>query len=56
MAGSLGLRVMGAGLGFATQLVLARTFSQSDVGVIFLTMSLAAIFSMMAAWAILCWR
>lgn len=49
MAGSLGLRVMGAGLGFATQLVLARTFSQSDVGVIFLTMSLAAIFSMMAA-------
>ncbi len=49
MAGSLGLRVIGAGLGFATQLVLARTFSQSDVGVIFLAMSLAAIFSMMAA-------
>ena len=49
MAGSLGLRVMGAGLGFATQLVLARTFSQGDMGVIFLTMSLAAIFSMIAA-------
>lgn len=49
MAGSLGLRVLGAGLGFATQLVLARTFSQSDMGVIFLTMSLAAIFSMIAA-------
>ena len=49
MAGSLGLRVMGAGLGFATQLVLARTFSQSDVGVIFLATSLAAIFSMIAA-------
>ncbi len=49
MAGSVGLRVMGAGLGFATQLVLARTFSQVDVGVIFLAMSLAAIFSMMAA-------
>ena len=49
MAGSLGLRVIGAGLGFATQLVLARSFSQADVGVIFLTMSMAAVFSMMAA-------
>ena len=49
LAGSLGLRVIGAGLGFATQLVLARSFSQADVGVIFLAMSLAAIFSMMAA-------
>ncbi len=49
MAGSLGLRITGAGLGFATQLVLARTFSQNDVGVIFLAMSMAAIFSMVAA-------
>ena len=49
MAGSLGLRVIGAGLGFATQLVLARSFSQADVGVIFLAMSMAAIFSMTAA-------
>ncbi len=49
MAGSLGLRLLGAGLGFATQLILARSFSQGDVGVIFLTMSLAAVFSMVAA-------
>ncbi len=46
LAGSVGARLMGAGLGLITQIVIARSFSQSDVGVIFLTMSMAAILSL----------
>jgi O-antigen/teichoic acid export membrane protein len=46
LAGSVGARLVGAGLGLVTQIVIARSFSQSDVGVIFLTMSMAAILSL----------
>jgi O-antigen/teichoic acid export membrane protein len=49
MVGSVGLRFAGAGLGLVTQLVLTRNFSPSDVGVIFLGMSMAAVLSMVAA-------
>ncbi len=49
MAGSVGLRFAGAGLGLVTQLVLTRSFLPSDVGIIFLGMSMAAVFSLIAA-------
>jgi len=49
MIGSMGLRLVGAGLGFLTQFVLARSFLPADVGMIFLTMSIAAVTSMVAA-------
>ena len=49
MAGTLGLRFAGAGLGLVTQLVLTRSFAQGDVGVIFLAMSMAAFFSLCVA-------
>jgi O-antigen/teichoic acid export membrane protein len=46
LAGSVGARLAGAGLGLLTQILIARTFPQSDVGTIFLTMSMAAIMSL----------
>ncbi len=49
MAGTMGLRFAGAGLGLITQLVLTRSFAQADVGVIFLGMSMAAFFSLCVA-------
>ena len=49
MAGTLGLRFAGAGLGLITQLVLTRNFAPADVGIIFLAMSMAAFFSLCVA-------
>jgi O-antigen/teichoic acid export membrane protein len=46
VAGSVGSRVAGAALGLMTQIILARSFSQDLVGIIFLTMSMAAILSL----------
>ncbi len=43
---SMGARLCGAGLGLLTQITIARSFSQSDVGVIFLAMSCAALMSL----------
>ena len=47
--GSVGSRLTGAGISLVTQLVLTRTFIASDVGVIFLAMSMAAIFSLIVS-------
>ena len=47
--GSVGSRLAGAGISLLTQLVLTRSFVASDVGVIFLAMSMAAIFSLVAS-------
>ena len=44
--GSVGSRLAGAGISLITQLVLTRNFPAADVGVIFLAMSMAAIFSL----------
>ncbi len=46
LASSVGARLVGAGLGLLTQIAIARSFSQGDVGIIFLTMSMAAIMSL----------
>ncbi len=45
LVGSVGLRFAGAGIGLVTQVVLTRSFTQADVGVILLTMSMAAALS-----------
>ena len=47
--GSVGSRLAGAGISLITQLVLTRSFAAADVGVIFLTMSMAAIFSLVVS-------
>ena len=47
--GSVGARLAGAGISLITQLVLTRNFAASDVGVIFLAMSMAAIFSLIVS-------
>ena len=41
MLGTVGLRFGGAAIGLLTQLVLARALAPDDVGVVFLTMSVA---------------
>lgn len=46
LAGVVGSRFLGAGLGFASQFVLARLLSVEDVGVVFLAMSAAAFISL----------
>jgi O-antigen/teichoic acid export membrane protein len=46
LASSVGARLAGAGLGLLTQIAIARSFAQGDVGIIFLTMSMAAIMSL----------
>ena len=46
LAGVVGSRFLGAGLGFASQFVLARLLPVEDVGVIFLAMSSAAFVSL----------
>jgi O-antigen/teichoic acid export membrane protein len=46
LAGSVGARLAGAALGLLTQILIARSFSQAEVGTIFLTMSMAAIMSL----------
>jgi O-antigen/teichoic acid export membrane protein len=48
MAGFVGARVIGAGLGFASQLVLARILPQEAVGIVLLGMSAAAFLSLLA--------
>ena len=47
MLGTVGLRFGGAAIGLLTQLVLARILAPGDVGVVFLTMSVAAITSLL---------
>lgn len=47
--GSVGSRLAGAGISLITQLVLTRSFPAADVGVIFLAMSMAAIFSLIVS-------
>jgi O-antigen/teichoic acid export membrane protein len=47
--GSVGSRLAGAGISLITQLVLTRSFVAADVGVIFLAMSMAAIFSLIVS-------
>ncbi|MDE2445830.1 MAG: hypothetical protein KGO94_06610, partial [Alphaproteobacteria bacterium] len=47
--GSVGSRLVGAGISLITQLLLTRNFPAADVGVIFLAMSMAAIFSLVAS-------
>lgn len=47
--GSVGSRLAGAGISLITQLILTRNFPASDVGIIFLAMSMAAIFSLIAS-------
>jgi O-antigen/teichoic acid export membrane protein len=47
--GSVGSRLVGAGISLLTQLVLTRNFPASDVGIIFLAMSMAAIFSLIVS-------
>jgi O-antigen/teichoic acid export membrane protein len=47
--GSVGSRLAGAGISLITQLVLTRNFPVADVGVIFLAMSMAAIFSLIVS-------
>ena len=47
--GSVGSRLAGAGISLLTQLVLTRSFVAADVGVIFLAMSMAAIFSLIVS-------
>jgi O-antigen/teichoic acid export membrane protein len=46
LAGVVGSRFLGAGLGFASQFVLARLLPVEDVGVVFLAMSAAAFISL----------
>ncbi len=46
LAGVVGSRFLGAGLGFASQFVLARLLPVEDVGVVFLAMSSAAFISL----------
>ncbi len=46
MAGLVGARLVGAAVGFASQLVLARQLSVVDVGIVFLAMSAAAFVSL----------
>ena len=46
LAGVVGSRFLGAGLGFASQFVLARLLPVEDVGVVFLAMSAAAFVSL----------
>jgi O-antigen/teichoic acid export membrane protein len=48
MAGLVGARLIGAAVGFASQLVLARILSVDDVGVVFLGMSAASFISLAA--------
>ena len=45
--GTVGLRLGGAAIGLLTQLALTRVLIPDDVGVVFLTMSLAAFTSLM---------
>lgn len=47
LAGYVGARFLGAGLGLLTQLVLARTFLPGDVTLVFLAMSAAAFMSLL---------
>ena len=47
--GSVGSRLVGAGISLITQLVLTRSFLAAEVGVIFLAMSMAAIFSLIVS-------
>ena len=47
--GSVGSRLAGAGISLITQLVLTRNFAASDVGIVFLAMSMAAIFSLIVS-------
>ncbi len=46
MFGTVGLRFAGAGIGLLTQLALTRVLDPHEVGVVFLTMSVAAIASL----------
>ncbi len=48
MASLVGARLIGAAVGFASQLVLARVLSVDDVGVVFLGMSAAAFIALVA--------
>ncbi len=48
MAGVVGARLIGAGVGFASQLLLARALSVEDVGIVFLGMSAAAFVALVA--------
>ena len=48
MAGFVGARFMGAGIGFLTQLLMARLMPAADVGVVFMGMSAAAFVSLAA--------
>ncbi|MFO1033042.1 MAG: hypothetical protein U1E15_02745 [Hyphomicrobiales bacterium] len=47
LAGYVGARFLGAGLGLLTQLALARTLPPADVAVVLLAMSAAAFFSLL---------
>ena len=47
LLGTAGLRFGGAAIGLATQLVLARLLSPQDLGIVFLTMSSAALLSLL---------
>lgn len=46
MTSLVGARVLGAGLGFLAQLILARLFSREDVGTVFLAMSASVFVSL----------
>jgi O-antigen/teichoic acid export membrane protein len=46
LAGSVGARVAGALIGLSTQIILARLLNPEEVGIIFLTMSMAALLSL----------
>lgn len=48
MAGMVGSRFLGAGLGFLSQIMLARALPVEDVGIVLLAMSAAAFFSLAA--------
>jgi O-antigen/teichoic acid export membrane protein len=48
MASLVGARLIGAGIGFASQLVLARILTVDDVGIVFLGMSAAAFVALVA--------
>ncbi len=48
VVGLMGARLAGAGFGFLSQLVLARTFMPHDVGMAFLAMSVTAFVSLLA--------
>ena len=45
----VGVRFAGAGIGLASQILLARLLPQADVGVIFMGMSAAAVLSQIAS-------